>query len=521
MPRWTGGLAVSSKLFCIVGIFVWACAKPTADSEPAHPHDHGANAEETPSIAITRYSERYELFVEFSAPAPGQPVTYHAHVTRLSDFSPVTSGSLVVRFKNASGVAREAKQHDVKRPGVFVLEAPAPTAGRYALEMVYANGDQLDTFEGGDVAVQSPPLARPKPSGSAITFLKEVQWRVPFGTARAETRLMARELELPGVVEPAAGDQLTVGAPTGGRFFHSSKLALVEGTRIAKGDVLGAIAPNVAGDDFTRLQLAVEEGTLGVSQTERELARVEPLVGQGLLPEKRVIQLRNELETRSAQLRSARSRLARVSAPGGAGGLPIKSTQDGVIAEVVAANGEPVEPGAPLVRIGGTAHWWIRTRFVAKPVSLLAGAAPASLRLASGERTSLESHGARFVSALPVVDAATRVATWIVDVPSPASQSLPSDFRTGANVVVGVRVGKAETALGVPRSAVVEINTRPYVFVQVDGEQFEKRLVSVGAADGDYIRVEEGVKAGERIVTRGGYDIHLASLMETVQSHRH
>jgi membrane fusion protein, heavy metal efflux system len=514
---------VSFRWYCLLGLLALACAKSGADSEHGHSHDHGAEAaaEEAPTLVITRYTERYELFVELSAPTPNQPVSYHAHVTRLSDFAAVTEGSLVVRFKTASGVAREAKQDGVKRPGIFVFEAPAPAAGSYALEMIYANGDQVDAFDCGNVTVQSPAVAPPESSGSAITFLKEVQWKVPFRTAWAETRPMARELELPGVVEPAAGDQLTVGAPTGGRFFHSSKLALVEGTRIAKGDVLGSIAPNVAGDDFTRLQLAAEESRLAVSQTERELLRVEPLVSQGLLPEKRLIELRNEMETRSAQLRSASSRLARVSAPGGAGGLPIKSTQEGVISEVVAANGEPVEPGAPLVRIGGTAHWWIRTRFVAKPVSLLAGATPASLRLASGERASLESYGARFVSALPVVDSTSRVATWIVDLPSLASQSLPADLRTGANVVVGVRFGKAETALAVPRSAVVEINTRPYVFVQLDGEHFEKRLVSLGAPDGDFIRIEDGVKAGERIVTRGGYDVHLASLMGNVESHRH
>ena len=499
-----------------------ACSKPpAADSEHGHTHDHGSGAAKGPMLSITRYSERYELFVELSLPIPNQAVTYHAHLTRLSDFAAITEGSLTVRFKTGSGVAREAKQNGVKRPGIFVLEAPAPGAGSYALEMSYASGDQVDSFDCGRVAVKSPPLAPPESPGSAITFLKEVQWKVPFATAWAENRSMARELELPGIVEPAAGDQLTVGAPTGGRFFHSSTLTLAEGTPIAKGDILGSIAPNVAGDDFTRLQLAAEEARLALNQTERELLRVEPLVSQSLLPEKRLIELKNESETRSAQLRSATSRLARVSAPGGAGGLPIKSTQQGVIAEVVAANGEPVEPGAPLIRIGGTAHWWIRLRFVAKPVTLLIGAAPASLRLASGERANLESYGARFVSALPVVDSASRVATWIVDLPKSASQTLPPDLRAGATVVVNVRFGKPETVVAVPRSAVVEINTRPYVFVQVDGEHFEKRLVSLGAADGDFIRVEDGVRVGERIVTRGGYDIHLASLMGTVESHRH
>ena len=70
--------------------------------------------------------------------------------------------------------------------------------------------------------------------------------------------------------------------------------------------------------------------------------------------------------------------------------------------------------------------------------------------------------------------------------------------------------------------AVVEINTRPYVFVQVDGEHFEKRAVTVGQADGPFVADRErAFRKGERVVTRGGFDIHLASLMGTIESHRH
>ena len=149
-----------------------------------------------------------------------------------------------------------------------------------------------------------------------------------------------------------------------------------------------------------------------------------------------------------------------------------------------------------------------------------------TLRLTSGERVALQPQGARFVSALPVVDATSRVATWIVDIPTPKRDTsnvmaVPSDLRPGASVVLAVRIGKPTAALAVPRSAVVEISTRPYVFVQFDGEHFEKRLVTVGQADGDFVRIESGVKAGERVVTRGGFDVHLAAVMGTVESHRH
>lgn len=504
-----------------------ACSKYQAQGhDHAHEADHASDgATEAPSLSITRWTDRYELFVELPAPTTGKSVPFHAHVTRLADFGAVTEGTFSMRFKTPSGVAAQATQRGVTRPGIFVFESPAPGAGTYSLEMSYEHGGQHDVFDCGNVTVADKPVApEGELPGGAITFLKEAQWQIPFATSWAEQRLMAKELELAADVEPAAKDQLTVGAPTGGRFFHSPKLALAEGMPIKKGDVLGTIAPTVAGDDYSRLELAVEESRLGAEQTHREIARVEPLVEQGLLPERRVTELRNELETQTARLKAARARLGRVDSPGGAGGLPIKSTLDGQISQVVVPNGEPVEAGAPLVRIGGTVHLWVRARFVAKPASLLVDPTPAALRLSSGERVPLGPLGARFLSPLPVVDSVSRVATWIVDVPATAQAEAArgsSDLRPGESVVLSVRIGKPALALAVPRGAVVEISTRPYVFVQIDGEHFEKRPVTLGQTDGGFVRVESGVKAGERVVTRGGFDIHLASLMGTIESHRH
>ncbi|HEX2870797.1 MAG TPA: HlyD family efflux transporter periplasmic adaptor subunit, partial [Polyangiaceae bacterium] len=374
-----------------------ACSKSHDHGhEHAHEGEHaGAAEEEVPSLAITRWTERYELFVELPVPMSGKPVPYHAHVTRLSDFGAVTQGTFRVRFKTPASTAGEATQVGVKRPGIFVFEAPAPAAGTYSLEMSYEHEGQVDVFDCGRVTVADRPVAPGgEQAGGAITFLKESQWRIPFGTAWAQERLMAREIELAADVEPAAKDQLTVGAPTGGRFFHNPKLALAEGMQIKKGDVLGTIAPTVAGDDYSRLQSAVEEARLASEQTQREIARVEPLVKQGLLPERRLTDLRNELETQTARLKSAGGRLGRVDSPGGAGGLSIKSTIDGLISQVVVPNGEPVDAGAPLVRIGGTQHLWVRARFVAKPASLLVDPSPVALRLSSGERVPLDGLGA-------------------------------------------------------------------------------------------------------------------------------
>jgi membrane fusion protein, heavy metal efflux system len=530
-------MKISHRWTYVACLTIAAFALSCHASEPGHEHghEHGAEGaaaeEEPPSLAITRWSPRSELFVELPAPAPAQPVSYHAHVTELRDFSAVTEGTFRVRYKSPSGVAQEHVQTGVKRPGIFVFEGPAPAAGNYALEMAYERAGAVDVFDCGSITVANPPVAPDEEeSGSAITFLKESQWKIPFGTDWAEEHPLASELELPATIEPAGGDQLTIGAPTGGRFFHNPDLALAEGLRIKKGDVLGTIAPTVAGDDFSRLESAVQEARLSRAQIQREIDRIKPLVTQGLLPARRLVELENELETQSARLSASSGRLRQVVTPGREGGLTIRSTLDGIVAQVLVSNGAPVEGGAPLVRIGGTSRSWIRTRFVTKPAALLQNPAPTAVRLPSGERIDIERLGARFLSALPVIDPTSQIATWIVEVPAasgagdataPSADRGVPDLRPGGTAVLIVRLGEPERLLSVPRQAVTEINTRPYVFVQVDGEHFERRAVSLGRSDGPWVQVISGLGPGERVVTRGGYDIHLAALMGTVESHRH
>lgn len=516
----------SSTCGLLIATLSVAC-HPERDHGHSHGEDGAAAAEaEGPSLAITRWSPRYELFVELPAPAPLQSVAYHAHVTALSDFSAVSEGTFRVRYEAPSGVVEEHAQTGVKRPGIFVFEGRAPAAGSYAVKMVYEHAGNADVFDCGSIAVADPPVAPSEEgSGSSITFLKESQWKIPFATDWAGEQPLASELELAATIEPAAGNQLTVGAPTAGRFFHNPQLALAEGLRIKTGDVLGTIAPTVAGDDYSRLESAVEEARLARAQIQREIERIGPLVKEALLPARRLVELENELETQTARLGAASGRLRRVTTPGGEGGLTIRSTLDGVVSQILVPNGEPVEAGAALARIGGTRHLWIRTRFVTKPAALLVNPTPTGVRLPSGERIDIERLGARFLSALPVIDPASQIATWVVDVPAPgaltdASELLP-DLRPGGTAVLSVRLGQPERLMAVPRQAVVEINTRPYVFVQLDGEHFEKRAVRLGRADGPWQQILSGVKSGERVVTRGGYDIHLAALMGSVESHRH
>jgi cobalt-zinc-cadmium efflux system membrane fusion protein len=265
------------------------------------------------------------------------------------------------------------------------------------------------------------------------------------------------------------------------------------------------------------LVFAVEEAAVAKKQNDNEIARVGPLVEKGLLPEKRRIDLENEGELLATRLRLAQQRLGALTGDGKKG-LAVKADIAGVVSEVVVKNGETVEAGAPLVRLGGSKSLWVRARTFAR--GPFDAAEPATLRAEAQPHVDLAPFGAKFLSPAPTVDPATRVGTWLVDL-GPRADTLPSEIRVGAAVVLTARVGASATRVVVPRGAVVDIDTRPFVFVQIDGEHFEKRSVQVGPADVAFTPILGGVDEGERVVTVGGFDIHLAAVMGTVESHRH
>ena len=112
---------------------------------------------------------------------------------------------------------------------------------------------------------------------------------------------------------------------------------------------------------------------------------------------------------------------------------------------------------------------------------------------------------------------------------NPQSRTVPITFAAD-NRVLGLAVGQSvflhllmnETTAApvVPASALVDDAGRPIVFVQVEGESFERRPVTVSARQGDLVQVN-GVKAGEHVVTKGAHLVRLASLSTSVPAHGH
>jgi RND family efflux transporter MFP subunit len=121
-------------------------------------------------------------------------------------------------------------------------------------------------------------------------------------------------------------------------------------------------------------------------------------------------------------------------------------------------------------------------------------------------------------------------ATTLGKVLDPETRTLPIIFAfdnrslrlpIGQSVFLRLLMENTAPRVVIPVAAVVDDAGRPIVFVQTGGESFERRPVTLGIRESDAVQVLEGLKAGERIVSKGAHLVRLASLSTQVPAHGH
>ena len=76
-------------------------------------------------------------------------------------------------------------------------------------------------------------------------------------------------------------------------------------------------------------------------------------------------------------------------------------------------------------------------------------------------------------------------------------------------------------ALVIPYSSLIEEQGNYYAYVQTSGEGFQKRELELGVNDGIYVQILSGIKKNERVVTKGAYQIKLATMSGKMPAHGH
>ncbi len=493
-----------------------------AGCQSAAPPAQGSD--DPPTVVVTHWTEKTELFMEYPPLAKGEKVRSAIHLTGLEDFQALTEGIVVVELLSADGNVESFSTDGPSRPGIFGVDITPSQSGDFTMTVRLNSSLLDDTHELGPVTVYASVAeavaAVEEEEGEAIPFLKEQQWTLDFATAVIEERSLREGLRIPTEVKPTTGGEAEVISPVAGRLFATGSIPAL-GTSVKKGQTLARLIPRSSSpSDRAAVELAVIEATHELERSGRDRARASRLVAAGAAPSKRLEEAQARETIAKAKLKAAQIRQAQYeSTRTTEGDIPpeaffhLRSPISGVIAEAHATSGANVEEGETLFRIVKTS-----------PVHVIANVPEAEiskLRQLSG--AELEVPGVaeplrlgRPVSVGRIIDPETRTLSVIYQV-SNRNRLLA----VGQSVFLRLFISAASKAPAVPESAVVDDGGIPVIFVQASGESFERRTVTLGNRENGYVHVLEGVKPGERVVTRGAYLIRLAALSSQIPAHGH
>jgi RND family efflux transporter MFP subunit len=304
-----------------------------------------------------------------------------------------------------------------------------------------------------------------------------------LAAAGLAARSLAPHAGAPGSVISISDSQIAAATP--GPIVWTAEV----GDEVAKGDVIARIDPAdaVAMRDEARADIA--RLSARAAQAAKLVERYEGLGEDGGESEATIDQLRADRDAAQGDLSRARVALRRAETA--LERTEVKAPFGGRVVARQIDVGEYVNPGAPIVRLVNTEALEVAARATD---ALLASVAPGDvIAVKNGDQTV----DAEVRAVVPVGDETNRTLEVRLGLPK-------TDWRVGSAVEVRLPRTAKKRVVAVHRDALILRADRVSVFV-VGADDVAKQIdVELGAADGDLIEAIGDVKAGDRIVIRGG-----------------
>lgn len=520
-----------NRILLATTVFLAAAA---CHRHPEGDHAHGeaghaghGTAGERPGVTVTHFGARTELFLEYPAFVAGQESRFAAHLNDLERFKPLEKGRVVVVLSGGGAPDERYEVTDPSPAGIFrpVVKPAHASRRRLVLTVEYPGGS--DRHDLGEVRVfgslaEAAAAGEEEEAPGLIPYLKEQQWRTEFATAAVEETNLRRSVLANGSLRARADGESRVVAPVAGRIVATGGAFPFVGRTVRAGEPLAALAPRVGGDaDLATLDLAVTQARLDLDLARRDLARLEELAAAEAVPGKRVEDARRAVAEGEARVAAAAARKARFEGGAGAGAadrILLRSTVAGTVSAAGATPGAYVEEGRELFHVVDLDRLWLEVQVPEADLGRIGKPDAAWFDVEGFDRTFevAPDRGGRVVGFGGVIDPQTRTAPLVFELPN-----ADRDLRVGMYARVHVLTGPPEPSLAIPASAVVDDGSEQVVFVEVSGERFERRPVQLGIRDRGRVQVLSGVAPGERVVSRGAWQVRLAAASGAIPQHGH
>ncbi|BDD09660.1 hypothetical protein FUAX_20920 [Fulvitalea axinellae] len=465
---------------------------------------------ERPAVDETIWTSKSELFVEFPALTVNEESRFAAHFTKMSDHSAVTSGQ-VVTILEGNGQRISSEKEKPSSPGIFRPTLTPKKAGTYKLLFVLNSPELSDTIVVEKVKVYPSveasinELGQDEGEDGSITFLKEQAWKMTFKTVPAVKAPIYETVAGSGVWRSAPGASKSVVSPvTGIVNFGSEKLT--EGSRVRKGQVLFQISGGNLVESGIASKLKSAKATY--KQAKQEFERKKDLQKDGIIS-------KADFEIAEKNFRVAEASFKAMKKGVSGNSKQVRAPFDGYIKRISVQNGDYVGEGQTAIVLGSE-----KSRILETYLSPSSGLSASDIRdiwfkTPQNGWQSVKDNNGEVLSVSEKVDPTKPMVSVF------AKTETPSSAPEGAFTETLLAYGPAHEAIAIPESALLEDYGQYSVIVQLSGESFERRNVVIGRKNGKMAEVLKGLSQGEVVVTKGAYQVRMASMSGQAPAHGH
>lgn len=483
-----------------------SCQDNAAKNElPRKNEDGHADAANT-RLDTTIWTDRYEIFLDYPLLVVDETSELAAHFTLLEGHQAIENAELRLELRNdETEIASDTVRPET--PGIFLPAIQVKKAGVYELIFKLSLQESTEEIPAGQVQVFSTraeaeqAFALRREIDPEISFSKEQAWQIDFQTVRVDTGEIYDTRELVGRWMTAPGTERSLNAATSGNVMYELP-GMVEGMKVHKGQVL----MRISGEDMNVKNIATEanKAKARLDQAKSEYDRKSELRELKIIPEAEFEQVRKRYEVAKANYRQLIKNYD-------SRGVAVRAPISGYIKRIAVEHGGFATAGQALLTIGSQISSMIKA--LAAPESR--ETVSQSSKVWIGEDGKMKPVKARVVSVAKKVSAQDPLLPVFIEV------SDPVDALEGSLAEMQLGHSNGEKALVVPRSALLEDFGSYKVAVQTAGEAFELRSVRLGAFQGDRVAVLHGLSPGEWVVSRGAYQVKMASMAGAAPAHGH
>jgi RND family efflux transporter MFP subunit len=452
-----------------------------------------------PAKSITLWTDKTELFVEFPALVVGENSRFAAHFTVLEKHQPVREGEVTVSLiKGDKGIRNTAESPS--SPGIFSPSLQPKEAGNFKLIFEIKTPTFSDTLIVHDIIV----YALKEDAINALGVAGE-DAGISFQTAPVVSGEIYDVINTSGVWMPSPSSVKSLAAKANG-IVDFKVTNLTEGTEVKQGQLLMSLSSQ--GLSSNNLNTEIANASVNFEQAKSEYERKKELYNSKIIP-------KAEFEKVESNYNITKSNYQSLSSGVSGGEKQIRAPFDGYITAINVANGDYVNQGVAMVTIGTHQSRVLKAQIAPSYGLTMENTQSIWYQTKDGQWRNIATSGGAILSIAKDVDNNRPLISVFAKVNDEVN--LPE----GSLTQVQIAMGNVTKNTMIPVNALLEDYGSYSVIVQLSGESFERRPVKIGKRNGENVEILQGLDIGEVVVTKGAYQVKMASMSGTTPAHGH